>query len=378
MVDWFHSLFGFSENNYQQTQTNFEISKDCQGSLLLTSKVNHKSYQVGQFSTPNLEYLIETVNQLSKNKDILQGDIVYERKIIGDIFNHHVRSPGALFQAASQFNCLEFVNPHQIPENGIYRYQNDHTQGPACALATVPGTIYRNYFVLVNSHQGQNKQYQLNNLDSVQHYLKSKFGDSFITVTNGYSESTPNQLKRLNKLLETDKSLSIEIKKRLKFGFHQHTQVVFKSRWKQVSSKKTSLVSQIYCSALAINYSKVKDKKLWEPLSRIILDASYEATLLAGIINFSETGNPNIFLTQLGGGVFGNKTSWIEESIQKALTLVQRYQIPIHVINCFYNSVSIKDSRLNRFIYSKPSSTKKKKKYLLSKKKSLSQPSNKN
>lgn len=100
-------------------------------------------------------------------------------------------------------------------------------------------------------------------------------------------------------------------------------------------------MSQIYCSALAINYSRVKDKKLWEPLARLILEASYEATLLAGIINFSETGNSDIFLTQLGGGVFGNQPSWIADSIQKAIRNSYKYQVPVRLINSFYNNSNL-------------------------------------
>ena len=262
MVSWFQSLFGFSESNYRTTQRQLQVSKDSNGLMFLTSIPNQQTYQIGKFSTPSILELRNQVKKLTKSKHIPQGKITYQNKIVGDIFNQHCRSPGGLFQAASQFNCLEFVHPNIIPENGIQGYQDDHTQGPACALATVPGTIYRNYLVPVNGHTGQNRQHQLNNLDSVQSYLKSKFGDSFIRVKNGYSESTLNQLKRLNKILEQDKTLSVEIKNRIKVGFHQHTQVVFKTRWEKVSSKKKYMVSQIYCSALAINYSRVKDKKL--------------------------------------------------------------------------------------------------------------------
>ena len=367
MVNWFHSLFGFSEGNYQDTQKHFQVSKDSHGNMFLNSIPNQQTYQIGKFSTPNIQELKNQVKEVTKSKNVPRGKLSYQTKVTGDIFNQHYLSPGGLFQAASQFNCLEFVHPNIIPEHGIQGYQDDHTQGPACALATVPGTIYRNYLVPVNGHNGQNRQHQLNNLDAVQSYLKTKFEDSFITVKNGYSDSTTSQLRRLNQLLDQDQKLSLEIKKRIKVGFHQHTQVVFKNRWEKVKSKKKFLVSQIYCSALAINYSKVKDTKLWEPLARIILEASYEATLLAGIINFSETGNTDIFLTQLGGGVFGNHSTWIANSIQKSINEVTKYQVPVHIINCFYSSSGLD----NIFVfpdYSKRT-PKKKKKSLLTKKK---------
>jgi len=46
------------------------------------------------------------------------------------------------FQAASQFNCLEFVSPRIRPEQGVTRYRGDHTQGPACSISAGPATVY--------------------------------------------------------------------------------------------------------------------------------------------------------------------------------------------------------------------------------------------
>jgi hypothetical protein len=65
---------------------------------------------------------------------------------ISSVFEMHSQYPNSIFQAASQFNCLEFPNPRTVPEHGITAYFTDHTQGPACALACAAGTLYRNYF----------------------------------------------------------------------------------------------------------------------------------------------------------------------------------------------------------------------------------------
>jgi hypothetical protein len=67
----------------------------------------------------------------------------------GDIGDFHAdpANAHATFQCASQFNCLEFIAPHVVPEDGVTGYFGDRTQGPACAIACGPGTIYRNYFV---------------------------------------------------------------------------------------------------------------------------------------------------------------------------------------------------------------------------------------
>ncbi len=41
----------------------------------------------------------------------------------------HAENPNATFQAASQFNCLEFCNPKLVPEEGVTFYFADMTQG---------------------------------------------------------------------------------------------------------------------------------------------------------------------------------------------------------------------------------------------------------
>src|SRR5258705_8800093 len=71
---------------------------------------------------------------------------------------------GALFQVASQFNLLEMVSPTVSPEQGVTRYQHDHTQGPACAIAAGAATIYRNYFAFVDGGHGQTAKRQFNGL----------------------------------------------------------------------------------------------------------------------------------------------------------------------------------------------------------------------
>lgn len=45
---------------------------------------------------------------------------------------------GAVFQVASQFNCLEMVGPGSRPEDGVTIYSKDHTQGKPVILMSRP------------------------------------------------------------------------------------------------------------------------------------------------------------------------------------------------------------------------------------------------
>jgi hypothetical protein len=82
----------------------------------------------------------------------------------------------ALFQVASQFNMLEMMGPRDMPELGVTRYQEDHTQGPACAMAAGAATIYRNYFVPVGDGAGRTRERQLNSLADMAQTLRSEPG----------------------------------------------------------------------------------------------------------------------------------------------------------------------------------------------------------
>jgi len=66
--------------------------------------------------------------------------------IIGNVSTMHLQSSNAncVFQVASQANCLEMVGSGVTPEHGVTIYANDHTQGPACAMACPGALIYRN------------------------------------------------------------------------------------------------------------------------------------------------------------------------------------------------------------------------------------------
>ena len=56
------------------------------------------------------------------------------------------------------------VSPDVTPEDGVTRYQDDRTQGPACAIAAGAATIYRNYFAPIEGQQSLTAARQNNGL----------------------------------------------------------------------------------------------------------------------------------------------------------------------------------------------------------------------
>jgi hypothetical protein len=92
------------------------------------------------------------------------------------------------------------------------------------------------------------------------------------------------------------------------------------------------LVSQIFCSAMPVSYSQVKGD-VWAPLARLVLEAAYEATLLAGLLSASRGGSNRILLTRLGGGAFGNRSEWIDDAMLRALKLCAKHDLNVVVVS---------------------------------------------
>jgi hypothetical protein len=73
-------------------------------------------------------------------------------------------------------------------------------------------------------------------------------------------------------------------------------------------------------------------------LRHLVLEASYEATVLAAVLNHQQTGNPRVYLTMVGGGAFGNETRWIFQALRRALHGMRHY--PLDVVVVCYRQVS--------------------------------------
>jgi hypothetical protein len=64
-----------------------------------------------------------------------------------------------------------------------------------------------------------------------------------------------------------------------------------------------------------------------------VLEAAYEATLAAAVSNAQQNGSNRLFLTTLGGGAFGNKKTWILDSIRRALDLYRQHNLEVYIVS---------------------------------------------
>ena len=320
--DWFSRLTGFNEGPYSTTRELLEVN----GSTL-RSKVNDRSFCIGQFEMPSLADLrlrvAEGTGASGPNRvSIVTGDV---RKM------HQLPEyAGALFQVASQFNALEMVGPSVTPEDGVTRYEHDRTQGPACAIAAGAATIYRNYFAPVGDQIGQSATNQLDGLADVGEELGRALGHPVAelwSMQNGYALATRAGLDMIaSHLREIGDAGRSKLAGRLRIGLHQDVEVT------DGSTSPGQLVNQIFCSALPVAYGQWP-QPLWQAFAQLILDAAYEATLLAGVLNSRQGGSNIVLLTLLGGGAFGNAPEWIHTALQRAISKTQGHGLDVRVVS---------------------------------------------
>jgi hypothetical protein len=395
-MTWFQQLFGFVEKDYASTQQRFDVRGEQ-----LCSRVNGRCFQVGRWNTLNVTQLKHRAMLLGR-----RGRARLSHTAANDVLALHAlpENAGALFQAASQFNCLEFATPSMHPELGVTGYADDHTQGPACSLAAAAATVYRNYFAPVpcgggpgsdtvprsgdvqrseRIQRGQTAECQLNMLDDLERLLDNAT-HRFFTVRNGYTDSTDARLAVLNRGLREARWNAGLLTNSVKVGFQERVGVTFAKRSggrfveltrtagstvptvplvpavstvpavpavqlvsqqppqqlvsqqppQQLVSQQPpqQLVSQVFVSALSCNYSKAS-LDAWEPLARIVLNAVYEATLWAGVVNAAQGGSNIVYLTLVGGGVYRNRIEWIAAAIGRAMGRVAGFDLDVRLVH---------------------------------------------
>lgn len=320
-MDWFEELMGFREGDYATTRARLAVD----GSDLVVKDGNRR-YGIGTLEFVSLGDL--RVRAAQRRTATGRPRV---RIVRGDVRQMH-RQPeyaGTLFQVASQFNLLEMVSPEVTPEDGVTRYQHDATQGPACAIAAGAATIYRNYLAPVGDGIGQTRDRQLDGLADVGVALSAVLGkpvSSLWTMRNGYGLCTDHGLDLIGRhLRELDEAGRDALRSQLRIGVHWQVDVT------DGTVPPRPKVSQAFCSALPVAYTRIPGQR-WEPFARLVLEAAYEATLLAAALHPARGGTNVVALTRLGGGAFGNESAWIDDAVERALRVATGFDLDVHVV----------------------------------------------
>jgi hypothetical protein len=315
-MTWFEALTGFRETSPSDVREKMTVDGE-----VLTSLVNGRASRCGRLETPSLGELRQRVGPRRQ-----AGGRPSVSEVVADVADLHAdpSNAGCLFQVASQFNLLEMVGPHVTPERGVGIYEHDRTQGPTCAIAAGAGTIYRNYFAMVNGRVGQSAGNQIDCLSDIGVALGNSL-ERLWEMRNGYALASREGLIEISERLGASPGDELDqLRQQLRIGVQWNTQVTIRD--------VTHTVTQAFCSALPVAYSGHPADR-WEALARLVLEASYEATICTGILNALSTGKNRVFLTLLGGGAFGNRVDWITEGIIRALKLYGDWDLDVAIVS---------------------------------------------
>lgn len=370
MSTWFSRVFGFQEcKDFAKTREYFSLED---GGSVLFCKANKRRFRVGPFDVLSVSELRARALELkkafdearTKAGDASSGPLPGLRfaNQAGDVRDLH-RDPnnaGAVFQVASQFNCLEMTGPNVTPRHGVTRYRGDPTQGPACALSCPGGTVFRNYFAGADN-QGQ-ADVQINTLAGVEAKLAqgpptarsaagadAKTGGAkactgsrpnptrnfrFWNMENGYTMTTKHKLLALNQRL-MDATLREQLVGLIRIGCH----------WSVDVEGCKHQVVQLYCSACPVLYNRSIPDSVWAPFAQLVLSAAYEATLAAATVMAFASRSPfapskriRVYLTSLGGGAFGNDPKWIAAAIARSLSIFKTMPLDVRLVHYRQNT----------------------------------------
>jgi len=236
---------------------------------------------------------------------------------------------GSMFQVASNFNGVECISEGSSPDtpNFTTSYFYDHTQGPAASISAGAAAVARVHGAFYNkdadpSTWGQTATHQIEMLGDVKEYFN---------VVNGYvcnNESTT--------LLPKDPKDLIAIEDSVKVLVHANVDAMYgKYDYEHIDRCKSQMICQTFCAALnmAQGMSGWRNKNLPDTPAKaqLLLRAAYRGTFYAAEMYKCK----KIYLTLIGGGVFGNNQEDIVKAILNAyaeISKINKFIEEIHVV----------------------------------------------
>merc|ERR1712008_509321 len=93
--------------------------------------------------------------------------------------------------------------------------------------------------------------------------------------------------------------------------------------------------TQVLGSDCSVSYSGNRNT-LWEPFARLVLEASYEAVfrvaMLTALRHGGRAGSNRVFLTCLGGGVYGNPLNWSVDAMEAAMRKFSSVNLEVFIV----------------------------------------------
>jgi hypothetical protein len=273
----------------------------------------------------------ESANFLDNSYLVYNPNNVSFKHIVGDIVELQINKNNneAIFQVASQLNCLEMLNPDVSPLDGITNYYQDNTQGPKAVLCTPYALAWRNYL-----YKDYLLESQIDLSSNLLSYFKSLNININWRVKNGYLFIDKSNLLLINEILSVPLHYN-NAKEFITVGFHSSIPVV-------IDRVEYNYVNHIFCSGIPLSYypNTGINSDLWDLLSLLLLEIQYELTMMLAIYkNLKNNTNKPLYLTKIGVGAFGMKQSILIQAIKNAYKNIKslKYKLDIRLVH--YNRI---------------------------------------
>jgi hypothetical protein len=266
-----------------------------------TLRVGEHTWHAGRFETPSIAELRQRARRAGGAGGSLRLWVLDGASPATDVGGlQATAAPGSLFQAASQFNCLESPGPYVTP---VMQYFRDRTQGPRASISAFSGTLLRHY----SAPRGDGQRFVQTDADHLD-LLAGVFGPDVARVQSGYlmAHNVRDPVALIAAL--TDRFESIRV------GVHEGVQVILGYDFEgSVTDSENRRISQVFTSTVAGGgYGGAGlGGAVFEGACRQLLRAAYLGTLLAA----ATLGQRVAVLTLIGGGVFGNPIPLIWDAI---------------------------------------------------------------
>jgi len=266
-----------------------------------TLRAGEHSWHAGRFETPSVAELRQRARKAGATGGRLRLWVLDGASPVTDVGGlQATAAPGSLFQAASQFNCLESPGPYVTP---VVQYFRDRTQGPRSSISAFPGTLLRHYA----APRSDGTRFVQTDADQL-NLLAGVFGPDVARIQSGYLMA--HNVRDPGALVAalTARFESIRV------GVHEGTQVILGYDFQgSVTDSENRRIAQVFTSTIAgggYGGAGLEGEK-FEGACQQLLRAAYLGTLLAA----ATLGQRLAVLTLIGGGVFGNPIPLIWDAI---------------------------------------------------------------
>jgi hypothetical protein len=264
-------------------------------------RVGEYSWAAGRFETPSIAELRQRAKRAGASGGRLRLWVLDGAAPATDVGGlQATAAPGSLFQAASQFNCLESTEPYVTP---VVEYFRDRTQGPRASISAFPATLLRHYA----APRGDGNRFVQTDADQL-NLLAGVFGPDVARVQSGYlmAHNVRDPAALVAALTANFESICV--------GVHEQAQVVLGYDFEgSVTESAKRRIAQVFTSTVVgggYGGTGLGDAE-FEGACRQLLRAAYLGTLLAAVA----LGQRLAVLTLVGGGVFGNPIPLIWDAI---------------------------------------------------------------